>query len=110
MKPYLSSHRREAKTIFVLLRVILVLAPPLVLSGCGSSPIGPSDGDEKYISLPPSSRGIQLAEVGTEKVYFTHNGKPLLSFGGGSDYIFYADQDTFDYKRWADWAAAHGIP
>ena len=53
--------------------------------------------------------GLKLEQVGTERVYFTHNGKPLLSFGGLSDFIFYAAEDAYNYKLWADWAAEHGI-
>jgi len=53
--------------------------------------------------------GVRLEKAGTEKVYFTHNGKPLLSFGGLSDFIFYAAEDAYNYKLWADWAAEHGI-
>jgi hypothetical protein len=56
-----------------------------------------------------AGEGLKLEKVGTEKVYFTHNGKPLLSFGGLSDFIFYAAEDAYDYKLWADWAAKHGI-
>jgi len=56
-----------------------------------------------------SEEGIRLKKVGTEKVHFSHNGKPLLSFGGLSDFIFYAAEDAYDYKLWADWAAKHGI-
>lgn len=53
--------------------------------------------------------GLKLEKAGTEKVYFTHNGKPLLSFGGLSDFIFYAAEDAYDYRLWAGWAAEHGI-
>ena len=53
--------------------------------------------------------GVQLAKAGTEQAYFTHNGKPLLSFGVLSDFIFYAAKDAYDYELWADWAAEHGI-
>ncbi len=53
--------------------------------------------------------GLKLEKAGTEKVYFTHNGKPLLSFGGLSDFIFYAAEDAYNYKLWADWGAEHGI-
>jgi len=56
-----------------------------------------------------AGEGLRLEKVGTEKVYFTHNGKPLLSFGGLSDFIFYAAEDAYDYKLWADWGAEHGI-
>ena len=56
-----------------------------------------------------AGEGLGLKKVGTEKVYFIHNGKPLLSFGGLSDFIFYAAEDAYDYKLWADWAAEHGI-
>jgi len=52
---------------------------------------------------------LKLEKVGTEQVYFTYNGKPLLSFGGLSDFIFYAAEDAYDYRLWADWAAEHGI-
>ncbi len=53
--------------------------------------------------------GLMLEKAGTEKVYFSYNGKPLLSFGGLSDFIFYAAEDAYDYKLWADWGAEHGI-
>ena len=56
-----------------------------------------------------SGEGLKLEKVGTEKVFFSYQGRPLLSFGGLSDFIFYAAQDAYDYKQWADWAAAHGI-
>lgn len=58
---------------------------------------------------PASTSGLQLEMVGTDQVYFTHNGQPLLSFGGLSDYTFYGALDAYDYVQWADWAAAHGI-
>ncbi|MCP4614497.1 MAG: hypothetical protein GY845_37940 [Planctomycetes bacterium] len=53
--------------------------------------------------------GLRLERVGTEQAYFSYNGKPLLSFGSMSDFIFYASEDAFDYKKWADWQAAHGM-
>jgi len=56
-----------------------------------------------------AAEGLKLEKTGTEQVYFTHHGKPLLSFGGLSDFIFYAAPDAYDYVQWADWAAAHGI-
>ena len=52
---------------------------------------------------------LQLEKVGTDQVYFSYQGKPLLSFGGMSDFIFYAAEDAFDYKKWADWQKAHGM-
>ena len=55
------------------------------------------------------TQGLSLEKVGTSEVYFAQNGAPLLSFGGLSDFIFYAAPDAFDYKLWADWAAAHGM-
>jgi len=54
-------------------------------------------------------QGLKLEKVGTEHVYFTYHGKPLLSFGGMSDFLFYAAEDAYDYKKWADWQAAHGM-
>ncbi|HEX2909066.1 MAG TPA: hypothetical protein VHO69_19490 [Phototrophicaceae bacterium] len=54
-------------------------------------------------------RGLQIALAGTDRAYFTHNGKPLLSFGGQSDKIFYDADDAYNYRQWADWAAAHGM-
>ncbi|MGD1804891.1 hypothetical protein ACP6PL_05550 [Dapis sp. BLCC M126] len=54
-------------------------------------------------------QALRLEKTGTKFVYFSHQGKPLLSFGGLSDFIFYAAQDAYDYKLWADWAAEHGI-
>jgi len=56
-----------------------------------------------------ADEGLRLEKAGTERVYFTHNGRPLLSFGGLSDFMFYAAPDAYDYKLWADWAAEHGI-
>jgi hypothetical protein len=53
--------------------------------------------------------GLHLERVGTEQAYFSYNGKPLLSFGSMSDFIFYASEDAFDYKKWADWQATHGM-
>ena len=53
--------------------------------------------------------GLHLEKAGTERVYFTHNGRPLLSFGGQGDFMFYLAEDAYDYKHWADWAADHGI-
>jgi len=55
------------------------------------------------------SQPLQLEKVGTEHVYFTYHGKPLLSFGSMSDFIFYAAEDAYDYKKWADWQASHGM-
>ena len=52
---------------------------------------------------------LQLEKLGTEQVYFSYHGKPLLSFGGMSDFIFYAAEDAFDYKKWADWQKEHGM-
>lgn len=60
-------------------------------------------------SVTGAGEGLKLEKVGSEKVYFTHNGKPILSFGGLSDFIFYAAEDAYDYRLWADWAAEHGI-
>ena len=53
--------------------------------------------------------GLGLAERDTERVYFTYDGTPLLSFGGLSDMTFCASEDAYDYKKWADWQAAHGM-
>ena len=53
--------------------------------------------------------GVKLEKVGAEKVYFSYDGKPLLSFGGLSDFIFYAAEDAYNYKLWAAWAVEHGI-
>jgi len=56
-----------------------------------------------------STPGLRLEKAGTEHVYFSYRGKPLLSFGGMSDFIFYAAEDAYDYKKWADWQVAHGM-
>jgi len=53
--------------------------------------------------------GLRLEKAGTDRVYFTRNGHPLLSFGGQGDFMFYLAEDAYDYKHWADWAEAHGI-
>ena len=61
------------------------------------------------VSALQGASGLQLVGVGTDQVQFTHNGEPLLSFGGMSDFIFYAADDAYNYRQWADWAAAHGM-
>ncbi len=53
--------------------------------------------------------GLTIEEAGTERAYFAHNGKPLLSFGGMADVTFYLNLDAYDYKRWAAWMAEHGM-
>ena len=52
---------------------------------------------------------LQMENAGTEHVYFSYHGKPLLSFGTMSDYMFYASDDAYDYRKWADWQEAHGM-
>lgn len=63
------------------------------------------------VALPAICRGqgLRIERAGTEHAYFSYHGKPLLSFGGMSDYIFYAAEDAYDYQRWADWAAENGM-
>ncbi len=56
-----------------------------------------------------NAQGLMLEKAGTEHVYFSYHGKPLLSFGAMSDFLFYASEDAYDYKKWADWQAAHGM-
>jgi hypothetical protein len=58
---------------------------------------------------PLKSQPLQLENAGTEHVFFSYHGKPLLSFGTMSDFIFYAADDAYEYKKWADWQAAHGM-
>ena len=81
-------NRYTKRTIFIWIAVVLILT--ITAEG-------------------RAGEGLKLEKAGTEKVYFTHNGKLLLSFGGLSDFIFYAAEDAYDYKLWADWAAEHGI-
>jgi hypothetical protein len=52
---------------------------------------------------------LRIGKAGTEKAYFTYRGEPLLSFGGLSDFMFWFADDAHDFRRWADWAAAHGM-
>ncbi len=54
-------------------------------------------------------QGLRLENVNTEHVYFSYHGKPLLSFGGMSDFLFYAADDAYDYRKWADWQSTHGM-
>ena len=61
------------------------------------------------LQLPVVAQPLRLEREGSERVYFSYRGQPLLSFGGMSDFIFYAAEDAYDYKLWADWAEAHGI-
>ncbi|MEO1621913.1 MAG: DUF4038 domain-containing protein, partial [Cyanobacteria bacterium J06632_3] len=53
--------------------------------------------------------GIALSRVGTPQVHFVYHEAPLLSFGGLSDFTFYAAEDAFNYQLWVDWAAEHGM-
>jgi hypothetical protein len=54
--------------------------------------------------------GLKIENKGTEKAYFSKNGKPLLSFGGGAgDGMFWLNEDAFDYKKWADWEYKFGM-
>ena len=55
------------------------------------------------------AQGLRLEKAGTEQAHFSYHGEPLLSFGSISDFIFYASEDAFDYKAWADWQASHGM-
>ncbi|MGC1306022.1 MAG: hypothetical protein WA885_02245 [Phormidesmis sp.] len=73
-----------------------------------ASPLRASD-PPALISQSVPAQGIRLEQTETPEVYFSYHGAPLLSFGGMSDFIFYTDQDAFDYKRWADWQAEHGM-
>ncbi len=52
---------------------------------------------------------LLLEKAGTEDVYFSYQGKALLSFGGLSDFIFYASEDSYNWKLWVDWAVEHGM-
>ncbi len=61
------------------------------------------------VASATSAQGLRIERAGTEQAYFSYHGKPLLSVGGMSDFIFYASEDAYDYKLWADWAAAHGM-
>ena len=61
------------------------------------------------VSLNLSGQGLQLERAGSEHVYFSYQGKPLLSFGSMSDFIFYAGEDAYDYRKWADWSAEKGM-
>ncbi|MCG8388667.1 MAG: hypothetical protein MJA30_24160, partial [Cytophagales bacterium] len=64
-----------------------------------------------FITIHPTVGQLKLVQPGgdAERAYFEHNGKPLLSFGGGpGDGMFWLSEDAFNYKRWADWEADHG--
>ena len=56
-----------------------------------------------------SGKGLAIERPGTHEAYWTHNGEPLLSFGGGPDLGLYGGGQAFDYKRWADHIAAAGM-
>lgn len=65
-----------------------------------------------FITIHPAVGQLKLIQPGgdAERAYFEHNGKPLLSFGGGpGDGMFWLPGDAFNYKRWADWEADHGM-
>lgn len=61
------------------------------------------------LKIETLSQPLMLENVGSENVHFTYHGKPLLSFGTMSDFIFYAGEDSYNYKLWADWQSAHGM-
>ena len=48
---------------------------------------------------------LHLEKQDTPLVYFTYGDRPLLSFGGLSDFIFYGGRDAYDYRLWADWGS-----
>jgi hypothetical protein len=52
---------------------------------------------------------LELKKQGTDQAYFAYHGEPLLSFGGQSSLIFWLNDDAYDYRLWANWAAAHGM-
>jgi hypothetical protein len=52
---------------------------------------------------------LRIEREGTDRAYFSYHGAPLLSFGGLSDFLFWFADDAHDFRRWADWAAAHGM-
>ena len=52
---------------------------------------------------------LRIERAGTDRAYFSYRGEPLLSFGGLSDFLFWFADDAHDFRRWADWAAAHGM-
>ena len=55
-----------------------------------------------FITLHPAMAQLKLVQPGgdAERAYFEHNGKPLLSFGGGpGDGMFWLSEDAFNYKR-----------
>ena len=93
---------------FVAFAVTLVVktidASSLIGTDTQTISVNPNGGQQETVT-----QGLKLEKIGTEQVYFTHNDKPLLSFGGLSDFIFYAAPDAYDYQLWADWAAEHGI-
>jgi hypothetical protein len=52
---------------------------------------------------------LEIRKQGTDQAYFAYQGEPLLSFGGLSDFMFWFADDAYDYRLWADWAAARGM-
>jgi hypothetical protein len=53
--------------------------------------------------------GLSIEQSDTPYAYFAYHGQPLLSFGGLSDFMFYAADDAYAYQRWATWASEHGM-
>ena len=52
---------------------------------------------------------LRIEKAGTDRAYFTYRGRPLLSFGGLSDFMFWFADDAHDFRQWVDWAAEHGM-
>lgn len=66
------------------------------------------------LMAPASTAGaaaepLRIERAGTDQAYFSYRGMPLLSFGGLSDFLFWFNDDSHDFRAWADWAAAHGM-
>jgi len=59
--------------------------------------------ESRGLAYDDVERGLTLQRRGTAQAYFAYHGRPLLSFGGISDFIFYAADDAYDYRLWADW-------
>lgn len=50
---------------------------------------------------------LEIKKQGTDQAYFAYDA--LLSSGGQSELIFWFNDDAYVFRRWADWASAHGM-
>ena len=62
-----------------------------------------------FIITLVSGQVLDIADKETDKTHFVYGEEPLVSYGGGWDFIFYVEKEDWEYETWANWASEHGI-